>query len=186
MQQQSLKCPSRNTTNLPNSTPNSPYKTRNIRIRIRSIGLPSPEFPGLVFPGVFQVRSFRAYTRSFRADLTKGQKHHACHGVQWRMQHSQCAGKEKGAERGREGREGCGEAYPVLDSCGGRPNDGARRVRRSFRRPTMEDVRGKPFRPRNGSNGLGERWRTRKGRCSWKKSTIRRSKVEIDGGMVGE
>ena len=50
----------------------------------------------------------------------------------------------------------------------------------------MEDVRGKPFRPRNGSNGLGERWRMRKGRYSWKQSTIRRLKVEIDGGAVGE
>ena len=59
-------------------------------------------------------------------------------------------------------------------------------MRRSFKRPTMEDIRGEPFRPRNGSNGLGERWRTRRGRCSWKESTIRLPKVEINGGAVGE
>ena len=162
---------------------------RSIRTTDRSIWTPksgvSGPIPGL-FPGVFQVRSFWAYTRSFRANLTKGQKHHASHGVQRRTRHSQCAGKEKGVGRGREGREECGEAYLVLNLCGGKPNDGARRVRRSFKRPTMEDVRGEPFRPRNGSNGLGERWRTRRGRCSWKESTIRWPKVEIDGGAVGE
>ena len=47
--------------------------------------------------------------------------------------------------KAEEGREGCGEAYPLLDSCGGRPNNGARRVRRSFKRPTMEDARGEPI-----------------------------------------
>ena len=52
---------------------------------------------------------------------------------------------KKCGRKAEEGREGCGEAYPLLDSCGGRPNNGARRVRRSFKRPTMEDARGEPI-----------------------------------------
>ena len=142
-------------------------RTTDLSIRTPKSGVSGP-IPGL-FPGVFQVRSFWAYTRSFRANLTKGQKHHACHGVQRRTRHSQCAGKEKGAGRGREGREGCGEAYPALDSCGGRPNDGARRVRRSFRLPTMEDVRGKPIR--------AEEWIKR----AWGKVENEKRKMLVEG-----
>ena len=52
---------------------------------------------------------------------------------------------KKCGRKAEEGREGCGEAYPLLDSCGGRPNNGARCVRRSFKRPTMEDARGEPI-----------------------------------------
>ena len=57
MQQQSLKCPSRNTTNLPNSTSNSSNKTRNIRIHIRSIWTPKSGVSGPILgvsPGVFK------------------------------------------------------------------------------------------------------------------------------------
>ena len=53
--------------------------------------------------------------------------------------------EKKCGRKAEEGREGCGEAYPLLDSCGGRPNNGVRRVRRSFKRPTMEDARGEPI-----------------------------------------
>jgi hypothetical protein len=74
MQQKSLKCPSRNATNLPNSTSNSSNKTRNIRTHIRSIRTPtsgvSGPIPG-VSPGVSQIRSIRAYTRSFPPEYPK-------------------------------------------------------------------------------------------------------------------
>ena len=77
--------------------------------------------------------------------------------------------KKKCGRKAEEGREGCGEAYPLLDSCGGRPNNGTRRVRRSFKRPTMEDARGEPI--------PAEEWIKR----AWEKVENEERKMLVEG-----
>ena len=77
--------------------------------------------------------------------------------------------EKKCGRKAEEGREGCGEAYPLLDSCGGRPNNGAQRVRRSFKRPTMEDARGEPI--------PAEEWIKR----AWEKVENKERKMLVEG-----
>ena len=91
--------------------------------------VPNPEYPGL-----YPESLGRPNKRTKTACMSRGAAASMTFPV--RRQEKKCGRKAE------EGREGCGEAYPLLDSCGGRPNNGARRVRRSFKRSTMEDVRG--------------------------------------------
>ena len=94
---------------------------RNIRAIIQSVRTPKSGVSGLisrVFPGVFQIRSIRAYTRSLRVYLNSSQLYVLM------VNGGACDAWSNGEKAGEMGGEGGGaphEPICAVDLGGGRP-----------------------------------------------------------------
>ena len=92
---------------------------RNIRAIIRSVQTPKSGVSGLipgVFPGVFQIRSIRDYTRSLRVYLNSSQPYVLM------VNGGACGARSNGEKAGERGGEGGGahhESICVVDLGGG-------------------------------------------------------------------
>ena len=96
---------------------------RNIRAIIRSVRTPKSGVSGLipvVFPGVFQIRSIRAYTRSLRVYLNNSQPYVLT------VNGGACGARSNGEKAGERGGEGGGAHHkPIcaVDLGGGGPEE---------------------------------------------------------------
>ena len=92
---------------------------RNIRAIIQSVRTPKSGVSGLipgVFPGVFQIRSIRAYTRSLRVYLNSSQPYVLM------VNGGACGARSNGENAGERGGEGGGahhESICAVDLGGG-------------------------------------------------------------------